>query len=75
MSYRVPLATATLPGSVLPGDGLRVIDGVVSTGGAQVEATTPQVTTPADGQAIDIRTEVSIGSLTVNNRDLTLFLA
>ena len=28
-----------------------------------------------DGEAIDIRSEVTIGSLTVNNRDLTIFLA
>ena len=49
MSYRVPLATATLPGSVLPGDGLRVVDGVVSTGGFAAEASVPQVTVESDG--------------------------
>ena len=40
MSYRVPLATDTLPGSVQIGTGLRVnAAGVLNTGGSQIEAT------------------------------------
>jgi hypothetical protein len=50
MSYRVPLATPTLAGSVQIGTGLRInADGTLSTGGSAIEASTRQVTTPADG--------------------------
>ena len=85
MSYRVPLATDTLPGSVQIGTGLRVVDGVlipvsvrnISSAAAIGNRVTYLQTTATvlDGQAIDIRSDVSIGSLTVNNRDLTIFLA
>ena len=53
MSYRVPLATETLPGSIQIGSGLRVgANGVTSTGGSQVAASTQQITTVTDGLVI-----------------------
>lgn len=53
MSYRVPLATDILPGSVQIGSGLRVgVDGILTTGGAAAEASIPQITVEADGVVI-----------------------
>lgn len=53
MSYRVPLATSALPGSVQIGTGLRVnTSGILSTGGSAVEASIRQITTPADGLVV-----------------------
>lgn len=52
MSYRLPLATTDDPGVSTVGSGLEIVNGVLSTGGAAVEAGTTQITSPADGVVV-----------------------
>lgn len=52
MSYKLPQATTSEPGVLTAGSGLTVVNGVLSTGGAAVDASLPQVTTSADGLVI-----------------------
>lgn len=85
MSYRLPLATTDDPGVPTIGSGLEIINGVLipvsvrnvsSVTAIGSRTVTLQTTaTVGAGEAIDVRSEVTIGSLTVANRSLILFLA
>lgn len=49
MSYRAPLATTTVPGTVIIGSGLEIQSGSIGTGGSAVDDDVVQTVTSADG--------------------------